>query len=103
MWLELGTISIWMELTSTRYQLAPSVDINKSAKDPHEMAKVVDSVLSHNSSIDSKIQHSKKWFYYENKKYRIREKCSDCILSVFVHTLFSLCALGKMIVLKDLY
>jgi hypothetical protein len=45
MWHELGTISIETELTSTRYQLAPSGDTREAAKDPHDMARVVDSAI----------------------------------------------------------
>jgi len=45
MWHELGTIPFETELTSTRYQLTPSGDTNEAAKDPRDMARVVDSVI----------------------------------------------------------
>ena len=43
MWHELGTISIWNRIC--QYQLAPSGDTNEAAKDPCDMARVVDSAI----------------------------------------------------------
>jgi hypothetical protein len=45
MWHDLGTIFFVIELTSTKYQLTPSGDTKEAAKDPHDMARVVDSAI----------------------------------------------------------
>ena len=50
MWYELGTVPLKQNLLvpepiSTRYQLAPRGDTKEAAKDPHDMARVVDSAI----------------------------------------------------------